>query len=704
MTASFFRLLFVIATISGSLHSAVPAERVPATAPRTSILAGRHAQFRTYVTTGEGAAAFARLRSDFDAHYLRLPFPEEPRTYGDPSPSKRTSEIADKWRDVQDLCGLVSGVAEAATLCWVVTGEPQYLAKAKAFLLGACRWHLAPDWKSGSVPGATDILYNDEGHFRLWRKLPLVYDQLRDQLTPGEKKLVLEHFRERGQRSFEWIKREGNISNVSRNSIAADLSSHPIRFMPMTGLAALALWDDLPETREWWDFAYQFYRDQFTPWGGDDGGWAEGVAYWRGTIEHAFFQDGLLAMGDPLAYSTPFWKNSAYFAVYNVQPYLATSFGDLANAGKFNLEPASAEYLLHLARVHQDGFLRSYADLQTDPRPRPTQKGLGKLDRTYPTTAEFIVRNFTVAELPLPGGRDLRELPSSRWFKDIGWVSLHSALGKPAEDIHLTFVSSPYGSFSHSHAQQNAFILNAYGEGLAVKSGFREWHNSPHHDQWVRQTKSMNALLIDGVGQKTKSKEAIGKITRFETSERYVWTTGDATRAYALLQPKDRVQSVVRDVVFIDSRYVVIRDHVKLATPGKITWLLHTERALQWDVGAAIAFTQNGTASLTVKLIAPYAWTATITEGFPVAVDPRYVAGEANYSTTGEWNLKQNHLSAESASALTEHEIFGVLWTAKDNSTPAMLKADLQNGSLTITRPDGKTDVLTLTDSSLKIE
>ena len=90
----------------------------------------------------------------------------------------------------------------------------------------------------------------------------------------------------------------------------------------------------------------------------------------------------------------------------------------------------------------------------------------------------------------------------------------------------------------------------------------------------------MNALLIDGDGQKAKSKDATGKITRFEQTERYVWTTGNATAAYATLQPANRVETVTRDIVFIDSRYFVIRDHVKLATPGKITWLLHTERPL----------------------------------------------------------------------------------------------------------------------------
>lgn len=696
-------LLFSLLALAATFPLSADERHVPASAPRTGVLAGRTEAFRAYVTSGEGAIAFAKVKADFDAHYLNLPLPAEPLTYGDPSPSRRTSEVADKWRDVQDLTGLVAGVAEAATYCWRVTGEEKYLAKAKEFLVGSSRWHLSPDWRNGPIVGATCITYNDEGHFRLWRKLPLVYDQLRDELTPAEKQTVLAHFRERGRLSVEWIERQGNISKIVRNSIAADLSSHPVRFMPMTGLTALALWDDLPETREWWAFAYRFYRDQFTPWGGDDGGWAEGVAYWRGTIEHAFFQDALLAIGDPLAYASPFWKNSPYFAVYNVQPYLATSFGDVPNAGKFNLEPASAEYLLHLARVQQDGFLRAYVDLQTDPRPRPTARGLGKLDRTYPTTLEFVVRNFLSSSKPLPAPRDLSALPAARWFRDIGWVSLHSALGRPNDDLHVTFVSSPYGSFSHSHAQQNAFVLNAYGESLAIKSGLREWHNSPHHNQWVRQTVSMNALLIDGQGQKTQSKAATGRITRFEQTPRTVWTTGDATVAYATLQPKGRVQQVTRDLVFVDSRYLVIRDHVRLADPGKVTWLLHTERTLAWDGEHSRAFSRNGNAALTAHLLGTSPWNARVDEGFPVAVDPRYVSGEANYTTTAEWNLKQNHLYAETADAANEHVIFAVLWPEKQGTAPADLRVSRDGATLTVQRPDGRTDVLTLNDDSLDL-
>jgi hypothetical protein len=707
-------LILLAGLLAPSLRAAAdPASIVPASAPRTMVLAGRHDAFRAYCTTGEGAAAFAKIKADLDRQYLALPFPEEPVTYGDPEPTKRTAaETANKWRAVQDTCGVITGVAEAATLCWIVTGEEKYLAKAKEFLLAACRWHLAPDWSQGPVVGATDIYYNDEGHFRLWRKLPLVYDQLRDRLTPDEKKLVLDHLRARGNRSVEWIEKKGNISKITRNSIEADLSSHPVRFMPMTGLTALALWDDLPEARQWWAYAYKFYRDAFTPWGGDDGGWGEGVAYWRGTIEHASFQDALFALGDPLAYASPFWKNSPLFAVYNVQPYLHTSFGDVSNAGRFNLEPAVADYLEHLARVQQNGFLRAYAALCTDGRARPADKGLAGLNRTYPTSAEFLLRNFIASAKTAPAPRPLAELPPHRYFADVGWVSLHSALGRPDDDIHVTFISSPYGSFSHSAAHQNAFVLNAYGEGLAINSAYREFHNSPHHEKWTRQTLSKNALLLDGVGQKPKSKQSTGKITRFVEQPRYVWTTGDATRAYAAMQEKGRVQRVTRDLVFVDQRYVITRDRVQLKTPAKLSWLLHAESAIAWDAAtnSASIIGLKKKATLGTALVTPgVTWKATAFTQFPVPVDPEYASGKVGSEyVTGSWH-DQGHLTLESEQAATEFTVYAVLWPERiaaraEKVTVAQPRASLDGEVLTVTRPDGKVDRIRLTDSALSLE
>jgi hypothetical protein len=284
---------------------------------------------------------------------------------------------------------------------------------------------------------------------------------------------------------------------------------------------------------------------------------------------------------------------------------------------------------------------------------------------------------------------------------------LHSALGSPGDDIQITFRSSPYASFSHSHADQNGFILNAFGEGLAINSAYREFHNSPHHEQWTRQSRSKNVLLIDGVGQFAKSKKSTGQITRFVRSARTVWTTGDATAAYQAAQKETgRIQRVTRDLVFIDQRYIVLRDRVSLSTPGKLTWLLHAEKNLTWDDASSTAVVRGlaGKATLTAKLLSPgVTLHGTTTNEFPVPVDPKYTGGGGSAYVTGTWH-NHAHLSAESTEAAREFTVYSVLWPER-GVTPAALSATLAaDSALTITRPDGKTDVLTLSDAILALK
>ena len=705
--APFFLALCALALpLSAASAPLQPAAHVPDIAPRTLVLAGREDAFQAYVTVGAGAAAFARIKADFDRDWLDWPFPAEPLTYGDPNPRMRDAAKADHWRGAQDTAGRVASVAEAAALLWKVTGEPAYLAKAKSFLLAETNWSLdATGWEHGPKTGATAILYNDEAHFRLWRTLPLVFDQLRQEFTLAERQTLLDHYRERGRQSVDFIKR-ARTDQLIYNSLEVTPSSHPVRFMPMTGLTALALWDDLPEAREWWAFAYEFYAHRFPPWGGDDGGWGEGVAYWRGILEHAIFQDTLLALGDPRAYASKFWANTPYFQVYNVQPYRHTQFGDLSNAGMFNLEPVVADFMQHAARIRQDGYLLSYGALLTDTRPTALNRGLTGLDSIYPRSAEELISQFTASHLPLPAPRPLAELPPDRHFADVGWISMHRALGSPADDIHATFISSPYGSFSHSHAHQNAFVLNAYGENLAITGAYREWHNSPHHEGWTRLTRSKNALLIDGEGQKPKDKNSTGRITRFQTGERATWTTGDATKAYALMQPKDRVQRVTRDFIFIDRRYVVIRDVVHLRTPGTLTWLEHALNPIEWHAATATSFIKTAGATLTTQLLNRHGpITGRVQAQADVPVDPAYATGTAvNYATTGRWD-EHSHLFAE-IPARQDHEVFAVLWPERGPDLPAhRLAATLgDEGYLTITRPDGLRDRIQITDTTLTLE
>jgi hypothetical protein len=649
------------------------AAAVPDSGPRTFVLNGEREAFRAYCTSGPDKAFFAQLKAEFDEKWLKATPPPEPQEYGDPDPKKRQGDKVDKWRAAQTVCNQLAGTAEAATVIWLVTGEPAYLAKAKEFLLAGCRW---------SNDGATRIDYNDEAHFRLWRKLPLVYDQIRDQLTPEEKQEVLDSFRRRGGDSFALVKKK--TQDVKRNSIEEDAASHAIRFMSMTGLAGLALRDDLPEAKEWQEYAESFYRNQFPPWGGDDGGWGEGNAYWRGNLEHARFQDALCALGSAEAYANPFWRQTGYFPVYFVQPYKHTAFGDTPNAGKFNLEPIVAQTVERLARRFQDGYLRTYAGLQNKEERSLESQGLYFSDERYPSGFEYVLRDFATRKEVLPEGKNLAELPGARWFRDVGWVAMHSALGQPDKDIMLSFKSSPYGSYSHSHADQNSFILNAWGENLLINSGYREYHRSPHHKAFTQQTLSKNAVLIDGKGQKPQVRNAPGKILGMEAGDRIVWTAGDATDAYNSMQEKPIVQEARRDVLMVDRRYFVTRDLVRLTEPKPVSLLLHAESPFELKNGAAVV--QQPKAGCAVALVSPgKPWTVSVTDQFPTPVDEKYRGTSPN----------QFHLTAVSPEPATEQVIYSVIWPWKDREAGQPLSACLTaDGRLVVTRPDGRTDTI----------
>jgi hypothetical protein len=170
------------------------------------------------------------------------------------------------------------------------------------------------------------------------------------------------------------------------------------------------------------------------------------------------------------------------------------------------------------------------------------------------------------------------ELPTMRWFKGVGWVAIQQAMDKPDEHIQFVMKSSPYGSISHSHGDQNAFCLAGFGEDLAIQSGHYVAFNSTMHQNWRRQTRSKNAILINGNGQyagkdKAKAMRSTGAINTAEDRGDHIYIQGDATEAYKSLTPE--VTRVERDVYFVNNQFFVIVDAIDAETPVDIDWLLH---------------------------------------------------------------------------------------------------------------------------------
>jgi hypothetical protein len=148
----------------------------------------------------------------------------------------------------------------------------------------------------------------------------------------------------------------------------------------------------------------------------------------------------------------------------------------------------------------------------------------------------------------------------------------------PENHIQFVMKSSPYGSISHSHGDQNAFCLAGFGEDLAIQSGYYVAFNSTMHQNWRRQTVSKNAILINGKGQyagkdKSLAMQSTGKINIAEDRGDHIYMQGDATAAYQTLSPE--ITSVLRDVYFVNNEYFVIVDSIDADEPVEVNFLLH---------------------------------------------------------------------------------------------------------------------------------
>jgi hypothetical protein len=165
-----------------------------------------------------------------------------------------------------------------------------------------------------------------------------------------------------------------------------------------------------------------------------------------------------------------------------------------------------------------------------------------------------------------------KESQTAALFAGVGWAGFHSALDKPQEDTFFLFKSSPFGSVSHSHADQNSFCILKGGKALAIPSGhYGPSYGMPHHAAWTRQTKANNSVLINGEGQVVRSAEAKGKIVDFKHQKAISYLCGDATAAYS-----GRLTKFLRHVLFLRPGVFLLLDELESPGQARYQWLLHS--------------------------------------------------------------------------------------------------------------------------------
>lgn len=478
----------------------------------------------------------------------------------EPARYPNNKRMAKLWRQMYMDCQECLYAIRHLSVAGVVLEDTVLLEKAKQWLLHVNDW---------DIEGTTSRDYNDEAAFRIAGALAWGYDWLYDCLSEDERNSVRINLYRRTEQVASHVIERSKIHQVPYDS-------HAVRSLSSVLVpCCIALLHEELEATDWLDYTIDYYAGLYSPWGGEDGGWAEGPMYW--TTGMAFMTDAMNLLKQYVGidfYKRPFFQRTGDFPLYcNSPDTVRASFGDQSTLG----DPTSLKTgfnIRQFAGVTGNGLYQWYYEQvkKTDIHADSKFYNYGWWDFRFD---ELIYRSdYPLIEAIVP-----TDIPEVRWFRDVGWVAMHHRMDSPEEHIMLLTKSSQYGSISHSHGDQNAFLLHAYGEPLAIESGYYVAYGSTMHKNWRRQTISTNNILINGKGQyagdhKVLNMAASGTVEEVRSEGAYSYVRSNATAAYQENTPY--LDRYVREIYFVNQSYFVVVDSINLSQPGRIDWLFHT--------------------------------------------------------------------------------------------------------------------------------
>lgn len=560
--------------------------------------------FKTSVANNPNHCAWADFHANSVVCWPDREIVREPERYpGD----KRERSL---WRQMYIDCQEVQYAIKHMAIAGRVLDDDDLLDSAKDWLLGVTEW---------DPNGPTERSYNDEAAFRVAVAMAWGYDWLHDRLTDNERDRVRAMLLVRTRQVADHV-----IKNARIHLFPYD--SHAVRSLSaVLAHCCIALYGEEDEADEWLDYTIGYLLNLYSPWGDGDGGWAEGPHYWTTGMSY------LLEAGDLIRnftgvnlFERPFFQKTGDFPLYTKSPETRRStFGDDSTLG--DLPSRKVGYnIRHFAGITGNPVYQWYLDTinRINPGGEKAFYNYGWWDFHYD---EMVYRwNYDFVEAKSP-----RDLPRLKWFRGIGWAAIQSRMDDPKKHLQFVFKSSPFGSVSHSHGDQNAFHLFAYGDDLAVQSGYYIAFGSSMHVDWRRQTRSKNAILIGGKGQfagmdKGIQKRAVGNLIDAHDADDHIFMRGDATQAYLPNVP--HIRRALRDVYFVQDRYFVIVDRIELQKPDSVQWLFHANNRM--ELGDSSFRVTGDQAGLSGQFVLGTAGSPALTqvEGYP-GVDDHEIEG-----------------------------------------------------------------------------
>lgn len=509
--------------------------RIPKGHPRLLATAETLEAFRAKKDKSEAAKqVYDRAIAQADQYIL---------TEIDKEPADESKTIADPVKRQEWLMGLrrktkpILDKAVGCAFAYLLTGDEKYGRYSIDCLLEASTW---------DINGVTSYETQDQIHreFAFWTAV--AYDWDYSMMTDSEKEAVLKMISDRTE-VMEYL-----LESLKKSPY----DSHGYTAYGYIGVVALATVGNIPKAETWLEKTIIGFSALTPVWGYEDG-WSQGVAYWSYDPPSVdWFMPFLAATGYANLYGLAYSQNQYLYYMYNNPPGSWGGFGD--ESGR----------TLHDSACLKISSYDSYFTKNPVTRWLAEQYGyVPGLSKSLNWFDYLIADDDTKPEEPVT-------YQLSHEFQDIGWVSMMDSI-KDKDRIKLMFKSSPFGSYNHSHPDQNSFLLEAYGQPLLVNSGYYDSYHSAHDSGFTRRTGAHNCVTIaDSIGQRDDDFSAKGHLTGYLTQQDFDLASGNATEAY-----KGEIGNFERNIIYIRPDIFVIVDDLKAAEKNKTSqfeWWLNS--------------------------------------------------------------------------------------------------------------------------------
>ncbi len=463
---------------------------------------------------------------------------------------------------------------------YIITQDRNVGEFAKKQLLEIASW---------DVNGKTSYSANSTQFRELLLYSAVAYDWLYDLLTEEEKSKIIKMIRER--LIIYEDPPDGN-TDKARNMWTTPYVSHgwtAVRCF-LIGTCTI-MCNEIPEADEFLRKYLPLYLNVIPPFSNEDGMWGQGIEYWS-YDDNNHYPMILNELTGFNVYQKAYYQNEILLPIYLISEKNIVEFSE--NYG-------------NSYNTNHDTNLRKKLFLNPNPymKWKWDKMSLSSLTIPFLYVINARLEQMDEGEAPL-------HFPRSHAFTDTGIVAMHSDIINEGDKISLYFKSSPFGSNSHSHPDQNTFHIQAYGEKLAIDSGYYESYLSDFDQAYTRQTFAHNGITYNGgIGQPYAAPIADGDITNFLTHPDFDLTSGSAADAYNYNNGGSEfihnIDKADRFIIYVRPNHFVVIDDLKAAESQQVNfewWLNGYEDISLYEsrTGAQIV---KGNAALDAKIQYP---------------------------------------------------------------------------------------------------